>query len=222
MSWAPYQATDREAIWAALYAWLKSQLNASPWTPNTVFAAGAIVVDPQGGLEQAQNAGTSGPAQLAWNDSAGGTTVDNPGAHQITWAYRSAGVVSIGRKHKAPPDLGVAEQPALFVLGVKETHLPKNPPGAPTKLILHGFLILYLQAPVVDEDIGAETALAATSLNAILKSIDAALLPDDPRTGKFTLGGLVTHCWIEGDSDLDPGILGPQAAAILRIHILVP
>lgn len=129
--------------------------------------------------------------------------------------------VSIGRKHKAPPDLSLAEQPALFVIQVKETHLPK-PPGTPTKLILHGFLIVYLQLPDIQAEVGYEEELAATKMNAIYRALDDAFQPDDLRSGKFTLGGLVTHCWIEGDTDQDPGILGPQAAAILPVHILVP
>lgn len=128
---------------------------------------------------------------------------------------------SIGRKHIAPPDLIYAAQPALFVVQVKESHMPAKPPGAPTKLILHGFFIVYCPAPTVDEDIGAETVLAATTMNGLLRAIDDAMQPDSPN-GKFTLGGLVEHCWIEGDTDMDPGIFGDQAAAILNLHILVP
>ncbi len=130
--------------------------------------------------------------------------------------------VSIGRKHVPPPDLVPAAQPALFVVQVKETHVPQKPPGVPTKLILHGFFIVYCAAPAADEDIGAETVLAATTLNGLFLAIDNAMQPDNPVTGKFTLGGLVTHCWLEGDTDMDPGIFGDQAAAILSVHILVP
>lgn len=129
--------------------------------------------------------------------------------------------VSMGRRHIAPPDLVLGAQPAFFLVQVKERHNPAKG-GTPTPLMLHGFIILYVPAPVADEAIGAETVLAATQLNAMYKAIDKALLPDDPGTGKFTIGGLVTHCWIEGDTDQDPGIFSSQAAAILPIHILVP
>jgi hypothetical protein len=155
-----YAAVDREAIWAALFAWLKTKL--------------------------------------------------------------AADYASMGRKHIAPPQLTIAEQPALFQVAGKETHIPNQYPGQPTKLILHGFLILYVLDKSPDEVIGAEQLLAETTMNVLLKNIDAALVPDDLVKGKFTIGGLVEHCWIEGDSDLDPGIFGPQAAAILPIHILVP
>lgn len=129
--------------------------------------------------------------------------------------------VSIGRKHKAPPDLLPAQQPALFLVEAKETHLQK-PAGLPQKIALHGFLIIYFQASDLQEEIGAETELPATKMNAFLQAIDDALAPDDRATDRFTLGGLVTHCWIEGDTSLDPAILGPQAAAIVPLHILVP
>lgn len=129
--------------------------------------------------------------------------------------------VSMGRRHVQPPELVTASQPAFFLIQVKESHEPTKG-GMPTKLCLHGFIIIYVPAPVADEDIGAETFLAATTLNAIFESIDDALQPDNPTTGKFTIGGLATHCWIEGETDQDPGLFGPQAAAILPIHILVP
>ena len=140
------------------------------------------------------------------------------------WMVQQVGslFVSIGRRHVPPPDLVTAAQPALFVVQVKESHLPNKPPGAPTKLVLHGFLIVYCGAPVADEEIGQETVLAATTLNALLLAIDTALQPDNFSKGKFTLGGLVEHCWIDGDTDMDPGIFGDQAAAILNVHILVP
>lgn len=216
MSWAPYQAIDREAIWAALYNALRSKLTAPFWAASTAVTAGAVVVDADGHLQTAVTNGTTGTTPPAWNDD-GITTTDGT----VTWHDSGPGFVSIGRKHKRPPDLGRLEQPALFVVGVKESREPKPYPGVPNRLTLHGLLILYLCAPVINEDIGTEQQLAATQLNALLKAIDTVMLPDDP-SGKFTLGGLVTHCWIEGDCVLDPGILGPQAAAMLPVHILVP
>ncbi len=211
-----YLSVDREGVWAAFFAWLKARLWAAPWAPNTVYAAGAVVCDPQGYLQTVTVPGTSGAAAPSWNDS-GSTTADGT----VTWTNTSVGFVTTGRKHKAPPSLGLLEQPALFVVQMSEEHVPQKPPGAPTKLILHGFLILYLQAPVPAEEIGQETQLAAEMLNARFEAIDAALEPDGAR-GKFTIGGLVEHCWIEGETRQDPGILGPQAAAIVPLHILVP
>jgi hypothetical protein len=199
---------------------MQSQLTAAPWAADTVYTGGTVVTDPQGHLQKALTSGISGSALPAFNDD-GGETPDGSGGTAFHWQDTGAGFVSIGRKHKPPPDLGQAEQPALFLVQVKEQRIPQKPPGFPSKLILHGFLILYLQGPVADEDIGAETVLAATQINQLLFAIDQALEPDDPGTGKFTIGGLVTHCWIEGDVSQDPGIMGPQCAVILPLHIRV-
>jgi hypothetical protein len=120
-------------------------------------------------------------------------------------AALSSQFMSMGRRHIAPPELAYAQQPAFFLVQMKERHEPK-PRGVPTRLILQGFIILYVPAPVANENIGEETVLAATQLNAMYKAIDEALLPDDQGTGSFTIGGLVSHCWIDGDTDQDPGI----------------
>lgn len=153
-----YAAIDREAIWAALFAWFQSALGSS-------FKA-------------------------------------------------------MGRKHVPPPDLVVADQPAFFQVATRERHIPNQKPGLPSKLLLRGYIIVYVFDDSPNEDIGTERILAETTMNNLLKQIDAALVPDDPTTGKFTIGGMVTHCWIEGDTDLDPGIFGPQCAAILPLFIL--
>jgi hypothetical protein len=132
---------------------------------------------------------------------------------------------SMGRKHVAPPELMEADQPALFQVAGKEVHIPQKVPGAPPKIILRGYLIVYLYDKSPDENIGQEQCLAETVLNNLLMAIDTALQPDAVCTvpgaeGKFTINGLVQHCWLEGDTDLDPAIFGPQAAAILPINIL--
>jgi hypothetical protein len=134
----------------------------------------------------------------------------------------SASYITMGRHHVMPPALSPEQQPALFAVPVRETRGPR-PPGVPVKLTLDGYLILYFQAPSpLLEKIGSETVLGATTLNGLLKGIDDALEPDNPTTGKLTLGGLVDHCWIEGDADMDTGIFTQQGAAIVPIRILVP
>jgi hypothetical protein len=212
-----YQPVDREAIWSALFAYLQAKLCAPPWITGTVYALGAVCTDPSGGLQRAIVPGTSGATLPAF----GVTPAAVPDGPDLQWQYQGAGFVSMGRKHKPPPDLGPAEQPALFLIQVKETHVPK-PRGVPTKLALHGFLIIYLEAPVADEYIGQETVLAAAQLNNLFFAIDSALEPDNVLSGVFTLNGTFSHCWIEGDTSQDPGIFGSQAAAIIPIHILVP
>lgn len=129
-------------------------------------------------------------------------------------------VHTLGRQHVRPPALSPEQQPACFVVEVRENRNPR-PSGVGGKITLNGFLILYFQCPQF-EDAGAESQLGATVLNGLLLAIDQALLPDSLSQGTLTLGGLVQHCWIDGDVDYDPGIMSQQGAAILPIRILVP
>lgn len=141
---------------------------------------------------------------------------------ELLKAKLGADYAIISRRHIMPPTLTPEMQPALFVTQTRVTSIP-TPAGTPVKKVLNGFLILYLQVPApMDEIPGQETQLGATELNARLRAIDDAHQPDSMSTGKLTLGGLVTHCWIEGDADVDEGIVSSQAAAILPMKMLVP
>jgi hypothetical protein len=128
---------------------------------------------------------------------------------------------SIGRRLIEPPQLVTAQQPALFQIQLSQKHTPM-PRGFPTKLQLSGLLVIYAPVGAGLDNIGEETLLCETVLNGLLVAIDAALLPDNLATGKFTLGGLVEHCWIEGVTTVDPGILSNQGKAMVPIHILAP
>lgn len=128
---------------------------------------------------------------------------------------------TMSRKHLMPPGLPQEAQPGFFLVQMKEQRAGSMQ-GTPNKLVIHGYIIIYLTAPETNELPGSETQLAATNLNTIYQALDYAMVPDNLQTGKFTIGGLVTHCWVEGDLDQDPGIFSSQAAAIVPIHILVP
>lgn len=131
------------------------------------------------------------------------------------------GFVTMGRKHVKPPELTPAQQPAFFLVQMRE-HRPGMKRGLPNAVTLYGFIILYVSAPALIESPGQETELAATTLNGFFKQIDDAMEPDNERTGRFTIGGLVEECSLEGAVDMDPGIFGTQAAAILPLRIVVP
>lgn len=133
---------------------------------------------------------------------------------------------TIGRQHVRPPTLTDDQQPALFVVQQRETTKP-GPRGLPGKVTLTGFLVVYFVAPMpLLEPTGAETILGSTMLNAFLLAINQAIAPTslDPQTMQpvQTLGGLVSHCWIEGDTDMDTGVFTQQGAAIVPVKILIP
>lgn len=47
------------------------------WQPSTAYALGALVLDPDGGIQIAQTAGTSGATAPTWADTPEGVTTDN-------------------------------------------------------------------------------------------------------------------------------------------------
>jgi len=130
----------------------------------------------------------------------------------------SGSCATIGRRHIMPPDIGPEQQPALFVCGTGEMRDPK-PRGTPGKVTLKATLFLYCYDSGINEIPGQEQTLAATQINQLLSTIEDAI---EPAHGPQTLGGLVSHCWIEGETLLDPGIFGPQAVSMIPVQMLVP
>jgi len=62
-----------------------------------------------------------------------------------------------------------------------------------------------------------------TGLTALERMVRQSFAPDgDYGDPKFTLGGLVYWCRIEGRTDSSPGDLDPQALAKLPIRITLP
>ena len=108
----------------------------------------------------------------------------------------------------------VAVQPALFVRHVGDEVQPRRT-GMPGKLVIEAEAWVYSKGGA-NPDVAPET-----SLNALLDGIEAAIQPP-PALEVQTLGGLVTHCWIEGKIELHPGDIGGQAIAVVPIKLLVP
>ncbi len=109
-------------------------------------------------------------------------------------------------------DVPAAEQPALFQ--IQKTETAKQRRGLPPEWTLAADVFLYAHAP-------DDLTPPATVLNPLLDAIEAALAPD-PVSAVQTLGGLASHCWIEGKIETDEGVLGGQAVAVIPILILAP
>ncbi len=128
-------------------------------------------------------------------------------------------VTTIGRKHAMPPDLTPDLQPALFVVGTANGRITRPTTPGKRTMLFHLFLYCHDDSPA--EPIGEETDLLETVINNLLDAIDTALAPAEA-TMKQTLGGLVEHCWIEGDTPIDPGIFGKQGFTIVPVNVLLP
>lgn len=133
---------------------------------------------------------------------------------QLLKTKLGSNVTTIGRKHMMPPDLTPALQPALFVVQGGELR-EQNPRGTGGKITLQVHLVAYtyVTAPNVD---------GTTKLNTLIGQIEDALAPPDKSTLVQDLGGKAYHCWIEGESAIDPGVYGQQAFAVIPVRILVP
>lgn len=108
----------------------------------------------------------------------------------------------------------VAAQPALFLRHVGDSYSP-HATRLPPRIVMHCEIWLYSNAGQ-DPDAAPEIAL-----NILLDAVETLLRPLPGREAQ-TLGGLVTHCWIEGQVEIHPGDLDGQAIAIVPVKILVP
>jgi hypothetical protein len=106
----------------------------------------------------------------------------------------------------------IAAQPALFLSNVGDEYQRRD--QQPARVTMHCEARVFVTA-------GADEA-PGTMLNTLVDAIDAVMVPDNLLTNRMTLGGLVWHCWIEGEVEYYPGDLKGQAAAIIPIRILVP
>lgn len=119
------------------------------------------------------------------------------------------------RRLKHWNDVSPSEQPAMFQAQGDQSAAPGDPArGLPTKWTLNVDIYIYVQC--------GDDEAPATVINPILDAVEAILKPDYPDVQRTqTLGGLVEHCWIEGQIDTDEGTLGNQAVAVIPIRILV-
>ena len=134
--------------------------------------------------------------------------------YQLLKTKLGSNVTTIGRRHMMPPQLTSAMQPALFVIQGAELREP-HPRGTGGKLTMRALLVAYCYDNAGNSD-------GSTKLNILIGQIEDALAPDTANPAVLTLCGLVYNCWIDGESDIDPGVFGQQAVAIIPVSILVP
>lgn len=131
-------------------------------------------------------------------------------AQGLNWGSPAQSFAYTARRMRLADDLPAV--PALCQAEHDETIIAT--PGLEPKRILGAAWMIHHRVTGPD-------ALGAATNNAILGAIETALAPDDA-TGCCTLGGLVQHCWLEGEVFKDPGDLDGQALLIAPIRVLVP
>jgi hypothetical protein len=126
----------------------------------------------------------------------------------------SASFKTSSRRLKLWSDVNAADKPAVFVAQRGEKYV-QGSDATPQKVTLKADIFIYTNA-------GKDpNVIPATILNNLVDAVNAAIA-ESPVTGRQTLGGLVSHCWIEGDAMIDPGDIDGDGVAILPVRILIP
>jgi len=121
-----------------------------------------------------------------------------------------------GRRLVLPRNMSDVAKPALFMVEDDEEYAYAG--EQLQKVTLRADAWIYT-ASGLDPN-----ATPSTELDTILDALDAAMKPAgaDIATQRFTLGGLVYHCRIQGRVFKDPGDLSGLGLAIVPIALLVP
>ncbi len=120
--------------------------------------------------------------------------------------------VTVSRRLEMVDEMSPSALPAAFQMQGKQSI--KKEINKPPVYVLNADWFLYAYQP--------NTALPpSTMLNTMVDLATAQLVPP-AGVGKFTLGGLVEDCAINGEIELYEGLLGDRAVAIIPIRILVP
>jgi len=116
------------------------------------------------------------------------------------------------RKFQLWNEVGSADKPALFLKETKEDY-KRTSEAVPATVMLHVDMYVNVDAPK-DSD-----TTAATDINNLLDAIDTALAPD-ALSGTQTLGGLVSHCWIEGEILKNGEDVGGDGLVVVPVRVL--
>ena len=109
-------------------------------------------------------------------------------------------------------DVPANQQPAVFMTVTSQN--AEQVTGLPTKYLLDAKVWIYAHRDTAG-------IVPSVAVNQILDELDEVLRPPVGPAFKQTLGGLVEHCWIEGEIHTDEGWLGLQSIAVVPLRMLV-
>jgi len=123
---------------------------------------------------------------------------------------------SATRKLKIWENVEPEDQPALLQLQRRET--VTRPKGLPARWTLTVDLYLYVHTGANNDP----SVVPSQLLNPLMDAVEAAMIVDDVGNNAVTLGGLVSHCFIDGAVEIFEGNLGDQAVCIIPLTVVVP
>jgi hypothetical protein len=112
--------------------------------------------------------------------------------------------------------LGGEDQPALMMR--QRTETARYQKGIPVLWTLGIDLYMYVSTGAQND----MTIIPSQILNPLLDALESALVHDDPAMATCTLGGVVSHCSIDGPIEIYEGTMGDEAVALVPITVLVP
>jgi hypothetical protein len=128
---------------------------------------------------------------------------------------QGVGLKAIGRRVRDPENVPGTDRPALFLTEHEDTW-EKQAINLPPRRELNIWALLYT-------DVGTnENAIPMTQINYFIEAIEAALAPDTPFLNRFTLGGLVFNCMLDGNGIRAAGDTTGKSLAAIPIKIILP
>ncbi len=122
-------------------------------------------------------------------------------------------------------------QPALFLFdgigyGGGNTQYERRGRGMPPKRVLHRTIVVYAQFPGTGTPSGPDGTVPSggTIFAPLVEAVEGVLNQTDFDNAALTLGGLVSHVWIEGESHWLTGEIFPngQGMFTIPINIVIP
>ncbi len=121
-------------------------------------------------------------------------------------------VATADRRVRFLNEMSAAELPALFMAVDRQTLQQRR--GQPPRHQLGARIYLYAANP-------DRYTAAGIALNGLIDAVEATLAPADGSDVQ-TLGGLVSHAWIEGPIEVFEAPQGERSAAIVTVQMLIP
>lgn len=109
-------------------------------------------------------------------------------------------------------DFPAASQPALFLARGPQIYAEKAY-GA-TKLTWKLYIWVYFRT----DGLHTKNTYPSQVCDPVMDSIEQLFIPPAANS-KFTLGGLVQNCWLEGPALAEPGVTDNQAVIVVPVNI---
>jgi hypothetical protein len=130
------------------------------------------------------------------------------------------GIGTVSRRMTMPSEIPATELApgaATLLIWEQNEDTKARGRGVPSMRTWEAFLVVYFKNP-------DPTVPGAAIINPILDGIEQALTPPPSPANTQTLGGIVSHCWIEGMTHVALGDVDTQGfgGCVVPVKILVP